>query len=200
MTHPSESDSPSDQPLSLSEMARLERDLTRDEVGLVLRDVPLIVLADDDENMRVLAMDTLTSAYKKTGRVEGLSGDPENCFDAAIRLKQGNDLPVVLCEEGRQAREAVKTLCQRRISPGILALDENMIGPTGLEIFEEFHPSIPHGMARILQTDTPPEDIDTYLERGIIDVNPGKLDRDALSPFVQAYLRRNHLADVLSEV
>jgi hypothetical protein len=55
-------------------------------------------------------------------------------------------------------------------------------------------------MARILQTGTPPKDIEAYLKRGVIDASPGKLDFLTVPAFAKAYLVRNHLAKIISEV
>lgn len=172
---------------SLDELALLDRELTIEEIKTVFDHVPLIVLADDLPLIQKMALDVVRRTRQDKNAVVGLRGNMTQCFDAAQEFN-GAKLPMIFCDDGMQAREAVQIICERDIPSGIVALDESMGGPTGMSIFNEFNEEIPPGMTKILQSGGPPKDIATCLKAGIVDANVNKFSLESLPAVVRAYL------------
>jgi len=178
---------------SLAKLALLDRELlTREEIKTVFENVPLIVLADDEPPIQRMAFNVVRMARQDRNAVVALRGNMTQCFDAAQEFN-GNKLPMIFCDDGTQAREAVQIICERGIPFGIVALDELMGDPRGMTIFREFDGEIPPEMTKILQSGGTPKDIVSCLEEGIVDAHVNKFTRDALPVIARAYLRKTFL-------
>jgi len=174
---------------SLAELSDLNRELTQGEIKAVFEHVPLIVLADDVEPIRRMALGVVRMVSQNRSRVVDLRGNMAQCFDAAKEYN-GAKLPMILCNDGNQAREAVQIICERGIPSGIVALDESMGGPRGMSIFKEFNEKIPPKIVKILQSSNPPDDTKACLEAGIVDASVDKFGIEAIPTVARAYLRR----------
>jgi len=196
-TPPSSLDAPSSAPLvadlSRESVAALNRALTRDEIHAVLNQVPFYVIADDDEMIRWVSLSAIESSSDNPGSIVSFEGDNmEHCFDEAFSLEQGKQ-PVIMCRNGEQANEASSIVCSNGIQSGVLVYDQMMgVGPRGQELFRSFHGKFPPGIARILNTGTPPDDLYSDLDAGVLDDTLLKpVDFDTFkSVIARSYLKR----------
>lgn len=174
--------------VSFEALANKEKPLSEAEVSLVFSRVPLIVLADDDKYIRRIAAELIKRTQQDSGSVVRLEGDMVQCFSAARRLR--NKLPLILCKNGDEASEATRIICEDNIPSGILALDQNMGGPTGTSIFKGFNGKVPAGFTKILQSGFAPREIDEYIEKGIVDASINKVQIDTIPEMARAYVRK----------
>lgn len=181
------------QVLSLEQMAVLNRELTRNEIKEILDQVPLYVIADDDELIREVTIACITD-NDQTHMARFERGDTEQHFDAIARLDKSIK-PFVLCSNGRRAEEVTRIICHRGVQSGVLLFDHKMGCPEGLDIFRGFHKELPSGMTRILQSGTMPYDIEECLRKSVLDeaiLKPVYIDELRLK-VAQAFLKRLHV-------
>lgn len=175
--------------LRLVELAQEDRELTRDEIKAVFDHVPLIVLADDFDIIQQTSLNAIKRARQDRNSVVGLRGNMEECFTAAEEFN-GTKLPMILCDDGKQAKEAARIICERGISTGIVALDQAMGGPTGTNIFKELNGRMPPRITKILQSSWPPDDVEDCLKKGVLDASINKFSHLTLLDIARAYLRK----------
>lgn len=167
------------------------RELSREEVDTVLDHLPLIVLADDDPSVLTIVTEILTYSRENSDTVIRLQGDMEQCFNAVRTIKPG-ELPIVLCRDGVQAKTATRIIAERKIDGGVMLFDDRMGLPRGSDIFKGINGNLPQGMAKILMSATPPDDVEECLKKGVLDLSltkPMRIERTRAA-IARTYLKK----------
>lgn len=177
---------------AFADLVRMGISLTREDVDKVFAQVPLIVLADDDDMMREILYLAVTDGRQKARSIAQKEGDMAKCFDD-LKNVEPDELPVILCHDGLQAETATQILCERQIGNGLLVFDHQMGFPRGLDIFQKLNGKFPSTTTRALFSGNPPANTQECLKKGMLDVSlpkpPRNLD-DMRAQIAEAYLKK----------
>lgn len=156
---------------SILALADLDRPLSKEELEVVFEHIKLIVVAEDEPQLRVI-VPRILSTTKRDGRarIKTLDhgvGSVSERFDRLSQFEQG-DLPVIMCCDGIEADAALKEIQARGLRQGLYLSDINMPGRDGLSLIREHGNKLP-GFGRVLQSTLHENTVNALKSDGLID-------------------------------
>ncbi len=175
----------------LAKLSKMDRPLNKEEISKVVDHIPLLVLGEDDKMMQRMCSEVIRRSRQGAGSVLVLhEGTVAERFEASEKA-DAKELPIIVCHDGIQSAEATEILCNQRIQPGILALDQGMgAGPKGTEILQMYHERMPEKLTRVMQSSDEPKDISAKIEAGVFDAYVNKMSITGFPEVIRAYLLR----------
>lgn len=181
------------QNLSLTELAQLDRELTREQIKHVLRQLSVLVVAHHEPVMgRTIPRLIAKGLVKPESMVRLKEGDMTSRFAAMPKVEEGI-LPVIVCSNGREFEEAARLTCDHKTQDGLYVSSYFLgNGPTSSQVFDRLGGELPSSTTRVLVTGGSPKNHKTDLERGIFDtvISIPKESDAFCAKVAQAFLKR----------
>lgn len=171
----------------LMPLAEPGRSLSREELKAVLEQIPLLVVADGEQDIRRVILRQLRRTSSQP--LDLVTSDVSKSFAELLKTEVLPSFPIV-CEESQQTREALQNILIHNFDRGVLVFGDIKGNRSGLDLFRDYANVMPQGIARVLYSASPPANLEMHLKDGTIDAGMQKGTHDFIGVVARTYLRK----------